>query len=291
MSLHGNDGTREAHNGSGLHFGLPGKAGKSGSQGGEPALDAAWQEAQPAIAALDAMDLPTFRTTVGRFAAAMVGVAEHSHAAATLLLYDMLRTTAERLATGTSPDRTPTMKWITALSQSDGPLGLIQAFLGEIDTLVAPYSSRQTPVHTTALRARRFIDAHATEQISLSRVAKSVGVAPSYLSSLFRREYDQTLTDYIHQIRIRRAEVLLRTGDRSIGDVARTVGYQSYRHFYRTFLKLRKLPPKAYLKEIRSGNTVIAPLAASAPPSAAAASEIFVDSAEPTSLPSSGSHP
>jgi len=106
--------------------------------------------------------------------------------------------------------------------------------------------------HPLILRACRFIEQRALGRLSLADVARELGVSAGYLSSLFTRKVGMTLTRYIHEQRLARAEPLLRT-DRPLNEIARELGYGSYRHFHRTFVRLRGVSPGAYRRQAAAG--------------------------------------
>lgn len=95
-----------------------------------------------------------------------------------------------------------------------------------------------------------YIDMHYTDDISLDSLAKRCSVTNSYLSALFKKETGTTVTDYINQIRIRRAITLLNTTNISIQDIAQQCGYQDAGYFTKTFKRYQGLNPKDYRKKI-----------------------------------------
>lgn len=94
-----------------------------------------------------------------------------------------------------------------------------------------------------------YIDFHYTEALSLSTLAKKYSVTPNYLSSLFKREKNMTLTDYIHHTRIHQALILLNTTCLPIQTIANQCGYQDTNYFTRVFKKLQGITPKDYQKK------------------------------------------
>ena len=95
-----------------------------------------------------------------------------------------------------------------------------------------------------------YIDAHYVQELSLDGLAGLCGVTNSYLSSLFKKETGQTVTDYINTTRIRQALILLNSTHLSIQDIALQCGYQDANYFTRTFKKFQNLSPKEYRKKI-----------------------------------------
>jgi AraC-like DNA-binding protein len=168
-----------------------------------------------------------------------------------LRLYELLRAAGETLdgRGSTQQLRQERARWAAMLDASSDPRERHRVFFGEIERLVGPYRRKQSPINPTVLRALRFIETHATERISLSRVAKEVGLARNYMSSLFHRETGVTMTEYIHRVRIRRAVSLLQGGALPMTEVAKLVGYGSYRHFHRRFSRLLAVSPTTYQRE------------------------------------------
>src|SRR5262245_66602507 len=79
-----------------------------------------------------------------------------------------------------------------------------------------------------------FIRSHYHEQISLDRLAAGVGRNAAYMSTLFHRQTGTTIRRYVARIRMRRAAILLRHGEK-VEAVMLQVGYRSKKKFYRQF--------------------------------------------------------
>jgi AraC-like DNA-binding protein len=129
-------------------------------------------------------------------------------------------------------------------------------FLPALNLLLAPFHTERESRHPLADRARIFIDGNYHRRLSLSEVAERLGVSPSYLSRVFRRETGVTLTTYIQRARIDRALALLAQGASSISEIAYQVGYQNYRDFYRNFVRQENASPRqvrARLRKRRAG--------------------------------------
>lgn len=70
---------------------------------------------------------------------------------------------------------------------------------------------------------------------TLESIAREVGCSPFYLSRTFSKEMKQTIPQYLRQIRMEKAAMLLRTGDYNVTEVAFEVGYSSLSHFSQAF--------------------------------------------------------
>lgn len=95
-----------------------------------------------------------------------------------------------------------------------------------------------------------YIDFHYAEDLSLSFFAELFSVSKSYLSGLFKKETGVTLTDYIHQVRNRRAITLINSSSLSITTVAASCGYNDINYFIRMFKREYGMSPKQYQKSI-----------------------------------------
>ena len=124
-------------------------------------------------------------------------------------------------------------------------------FLPTLNSLLAPIHPGQESSHPLAERARAFIDGNYHRRVSLSEVAETLAVSPSYLSRVFRRETGMTLTNYVQRARIDRSMVLLAQGARSISEIAYQVGYQNYRDFYRNFVRHENASPREVRERLR----------------------------------------
>ena len=86
-------------------------------------------------------------------------------------------------------------------------------------------------------RIRAFIRQNLSLPLTLSQIAQSVKMNPSYVSHFFRKESGIHLFEYIAQERVKRAQDLLRTTDWKIARISSEVGYEDQRYFCQVFKK------------------------------------------------------
>lgn len=113
---------------------------------------------------------------------------------------------------------------------------------------VAKYLSERK-AKTTSLsvdRACQYIDHHINEKFDLQTMCNKLKISSSYLSKLFRQEKNMSIGDYIRRRKIEIAQMLLRTTDRSLGEIAMLLSFNSQSHFGRVFLKETGMTPAAY---------------------------------------------
>jgi len=84
-------------------------------------------------------------------------------------------------------------------------------------------------------KARKFIEEHSGEELSLSKVAKAVNMSANHLSEKFKQVTGVNFVDYIARIRFEKACELLLNSNLRISEIAFTVGFQSLSQFNRVF--------------------------------------------------------
>ncbi|WP_259619206.1 helix-turn-helix domain-containing protein [Paenibacillus doosanensis] len=96
---------------------------------------------------------------------------------------------------------------------------------------------------------RAYIEAnYGNPDLSLSLLGDTFHMNPSYLSRLFKEEFDQNFVDFLARIRVEQAKTLLRSTNDSLQDIAAKVGYTHYYSFSRVFKKLEKVSAGDYRK-------------------------------------------
>ncbi len=92
------------------------------------------------------------------------------------------------------------------------------------------------------------IDADLTADLSLKRFAAELNVNSSYLSTLFKSDTGQALTDYVNSRRIERAKNLLRATPSTVQTIACSIGIPDVHYFGRLFRRKTNMTPKEYRK-------------------------------------------
>jgi AraC family transcriptional regulator len=97
-----------------------------------------------------------------------------------------------------------------------------------------------------AVEAALWIDAHAHEEIDLSRSAREAGLSPFHFLRVFSRVLGVTPHQYLVRARLRHAARLLCDEDRSISDIALDVGFADLSNFIRTFRRAAGVTPNEF---------------------------------------------
>lgn len=132
-------------------------------------------------------------------------------------------------------------------------------FARRLNALISSVHAYRASVHPLVQKAQSFIEEHYRSRIALAGIARGLHVSPSYLSRLFRKETGTTLTAQIHRVRLEHARLLLASGGRSLSEIAFLVGYQTYRDFYRNFVKYENASPRQARRRIGAARDDRAP--------------------------------
>ena len=95
---------------------------------------------------------------------------------------------------------------------------------------------------------REYLDTAYGEHINLDSLAAKFSLSKYHLQRSFKRCFGQTPADYLTAVRMANAKRLLRTTDRSINDVAASVGFETASHFISAFRKREEITPQKYRK-------------------------------------------
>lgn len=91
-----------------------------------------------------------------------------------------------------------------------------------------------------------YIYSNINRRITVDQLAQHTGLSPSYLSRLFKKELDVSVSEYICEMKIEKAQHLLRYSDYSLVEIANYLAFSSQSHFIQTFKKLTGVTPKKY---------------------------------------------
>jgi AraC family transcriptional regulator len=100
-------------------------------------------------------------------------------------------------------------------------------------------------------QARDSLHARFTERLTLTELARDVGVHPVHLAQAFHKSYQCTVGDYVRQLRIEYARRELAASETPIIQIALAAGFCDQSHFTRTFKRVVGVAPSQYRESIR----------------------------------------
>ena len=97
-----------------------------------------------------------------------------------------------------------------------------------------------------AERAQQLMDRVGEQLDSATEVATQLGVSPRYLLYAFRGRYGRTPSQYLREVRIRRAQQLLLATDLPIATIASRTGFRDASYFDRAFKRQVGVTPLVF---------------------------------------------
>ncbi len=98
-------------------------------------------------------------------------------------------------------------------------------------------------------RARKYINEHQQEPLSLEQIAKSLNVSTFYFCKMFKKATGLTFTDYLNRTRVERAKNLLMNPNVRVSEAAYDCGFVSLTHFNRIFKRVVGRSPTDFRRE------------------------------------------
>lgn len=126
----------------------------------------------------------------------------------------------------------------------------------KIDTLISPLSDMLTLAlistgekrKTVAGKIIDYINGNYALPITSDDICRALSISRAYMSREFNREVNMPLRDYINQVRVKNAKVLLESSGLTVSEIAYTVGFSDSGYFSAVFKKAVGQPPREYKK-------------------------------------------
>ena len=98
-----------------------------------------------------------------------------------------------------------------------------------------------------------YIYVHIQERVTIDDLAVHTGLSPSHLSRLFKKETGVSVSNYIRENKVEKAQELLRFCDFSLIEIANFLSFSSQSHFTQMFREFTGMTPKKYRDQYRKG--------------------------------------
>lgn len=118
---------------------------------------------------------------------------------------------------------------------------MVLDFTGKMRFLI-----RNQRMPKTVITCIDYIYAHIKERITVEDLAQYTGLSVSYLSRLFKKETGVSVSDYVREKKIEKAQHLLKYCDYSLVEIANYLSFSSQSHFIQLFKDFTGITPKKY---------------------------------------------
>ena len=100
----------------------------------------------------------------------------------------------------------------------------------------------------------KYIEENLTGDLSVEKLCQQFNVSKNRLYECFHLCFNQTVNEYIINVRIKKAISLLLEGKLSVEEIANESGFSEVSYFYKVFKKETGLTPKRYCQSIKVQN-------------------------------------
>lgn len=95
----------------------------------------------------------------------------------------------------------------------------------------------------------KYIHLNYAQDMSLKTLGAHFYMNPIYLGQLFQKEVKTSFTNYLNQVRIEQAKLLLLSSHEKAGRIGKQVGYPDPAYFYKQFKRYEKITPNEWRKQ------------------------------------------
>lgn len=132
-----------------------------------------------------------------------------------------------------------------------GFLNLFQTINKQKTKILASASYQPSSLQQTSRISKvlEYVQQHFTSNISLTKAASVIHLSESAFCKYFKRTMGKTFSDYVNDLKVTHAMMLLLETDKSIQSIAYESGFENISYFNRVFLKKNKCRPSAFRKK------------------------------------------
>lgn len=109
------------------------------------------------------------------------------------------------------------------------------------------YTQSLTPI---IQRVVRYISDNLSSAVSIKNFCEQTNMNPTYIGRLFREELGMYFSEYVCELRINKAKLLLENTTSSVSDIARQVGMYDVSYFVQCFKKKERISPMKYRQTV-----------------------------------------
>ncbi|AFM43374.1 response regulator containing CheY-like receiver domain and AraC-type DNA-binding domain [Desulfosporosinus acidiphilus SJ4] len=107
-------------------------------------------------------------------------------------------------------------------------------------------SQQTSQVQIMVRKAMDYIELNFANNISLNTVASHIHLSPAYLSRIFNEKTGVGFTEYLSEVRLKKAKQLLRMSTDTIDQIAAATGFSSSSYFSAIFKKHEGITPSEF---------------------------------------------
>lgn len=130
---------------------------------------------------------------------------------------------------------------------------------GEYHTLSSShYSHAELPVTSRRIQlVKDYIDAHYSHEIRMETLSDLVNLTPNALSRFFKQHTNRSISDYINDVRMGQAALLLLNSTMTVIEICYKCGFNTISNFNRTFKSRKGCTPTEFRDSYKKNTFVL----------------------------------
>jgi len=101
-------------------------------------------------------------------------------------------------------------------------------------------------IDDTIEKIKIYVQRNYQNNLTIEFISSLFYMNRSYCSHIFHTRTNEKFIDYVNRVRIKKAKELLDHSDKKIYQIAKSVGYDNVKYFFRVFKKLQGITPEQY---------------------------------------------
>lgn len=142
------------------------------------------------------------------------------------------------------------LEFLQEMNLAQTKLTMINGFSTRLRQLTDIFRSREQEANLPFHEISDYLYRNTHRQVTLKELAEQFHYNYSYLSSLFAQVVHMNFTEYLTELRIKRAKDLLDQASLTISEVAEAVGFSDISYFSKVFKKRTGQTPSQYKRGI-----------------------------------------
>ena len=126
-------------------------------------------------------------------------------------------------------------KQIQELDSQEAAFVLQQKMIESYSQLICNHAYEEYPV--LIQRTLRYLNEHWRQKPSLDNIAEALSINKTYLSSQFNRVTGRSISQYLNELKVNWAEILLKSTSLSISDISYLCGFDDASYFAKVYKK------------------------------------------------------
>ena len=119
----------------------------------------------------------------------------------------------------------------------------------EARSVFREFSSNEGHYKADVAKTLEYMETNYMHRLTLSSISANVNLSSSYLCRIFKSEVGTSITNYLNNLRVRKAATLIKENTLSMKEISSMVGIDDQLYFSRLFKKCMGISPSEYGKK------------------------------------------